>query len=797
MEAGNPQTRGLNNGTGQGNNMLQRYADLGWQLVSGDMGYDPARGKKTFRFHSPSWRDDPVCLPDATGYALKTGEVSGVMAIDVDDPSLPHNKRLVELCEQAGAIKQNTRKGVHYLFRPDDRLRTTTNEKLKLDIRNANALLYVEPSHYDVDGRTQFYKVHNLPTNRNAIPACPDEVVEYVQGLFRPTLSTADKKTIRDTVKRENSGMDKLRVDMSKTEEDIRTLLQSINADHAENYADWIKVGLALHHEGLTWELWDEFSRRSPKYREGEPYYVWHTFASRPTDEPVSVRTLYWWLKNENEAVFQTLINKGENEEYAKMKAEFERNTFVVGARILRVQENGRHAVLTNGDAMVMFANVLFRKWDEGKMKRENFYVWWLRDPERRQYERMDFIPPPATCPETVYNLYHGFAAESLPEVDADEVAALVKPILQHIHHMTSGDPDYYLKWFANLIQTPSQKSETALVLRDESQLLKEGGGTGKNMFLEWFARTILGEDYFAIVSNNSELFNPFNEHLEHKLLVFVEEAQAKANGKEIDQLKAMITRKMVTINRKGVPKYEQNDYARYVFASNNTNPISSQGASPSDRRFAYYDVDRSKRGDTAYFNALAESMKDPRVQRAFYQHLKTLPTYETPIQFQNHRPVTAAFLDIRRMNADPILRWVITRVETDRPISGESSSLFADFQNWMTERHEVRTEENRFSLTKFVQYLTKNNELTRPPETSEERGHYKSNTSHIELSTERLREELERCQYLRPRPTAAQVFADELTLVNPIAQKVGVRRRVLAPLFTEVATATVPTLPS
>jgi hypothetical protein len=230
--------------------MLQRYADLGWQLVSGDMGYDPARQKKTFKFHSPSWRDDPVCLPGATGYALKTGEGSGVMAIDVDDPALPHNKRLVELCEQAGGIKQNTRKGVHYLFRPDDRLRTTTNEKLKLDIRNANALLYVEPSHYDVDGRTQFYKVHNLPTNRNAIPVCPDEVVDYIQGLFRPTLSTAEKKTIRDTTKRENSGMDKLRVDMSKTEEDIRTLLQSINADHAENYADWIKVGLALHHEG-------------------------------------------------------------------------------------------------------------------------------------------------------------------------------------------------------------------------------------------------------------------------------------------------------------------------------------------------------------------------------------------------------------------------------------------------------------------------------------------------------------------------------------------------------------------
>jgi hypothetical protein len=796
MDASNRQTSGLNTGAGQVNNMLTRYAELGWQLVSGDMGYDPARGKKTFNFHSRSWRDDPVCRPDSTGYALKTGEGSGVMAIDLDDPTLPHNQKLMDLCERAGGIKQTTRKGVHYLFRNDDRLRTTTNEKLKLDIRNANALLYVEPSHYDVDGRTQFYKVHNLPTNRNAVPVCPDEVVDYIQTLFRPNLSTAEKKTIRDTVKRENSGMDKLRVDMSKAVEDVRTLLQNIAVEHAENYADWIKVGLALHHEGLNWELWDEFSRRSPKYREGEPYYVWQTLATRPTDEPISIRTLYWWLKSENEQVFQTLINKDENEEYLRMKLEFERNTFVVGARIIRIQENGRHTVLTNGDAMVMFANQMFRKWEDGKMVKQNFYYWWLRDSTRRQYERMDFIPPPMDCPDSVYNLYHGFAAEGLPEVDPAEVEDLIRPILQHVNYLTSGDPSYFLAWFANLVQTPSRKSETAIVLRDESQLLKEGGGTGKNLFLEWFARFILGEDYFAIVSNNSELFNPFNEHLEHKLLVFVEEAQAKANGKEIDQLKAMVTRKMVTINRKGVPKYEQYDFARYVFASNNTNPISSQGASPSDRRFAYYDVDRSKRGDTDYFANLSKAMADPRVQRAFYDYLKTCQTYETPIEFQNHRPVTAAFLDIRRMNADPILRWVIHRVENDRAISGESSSLFADFQDWMTQRHEVRTEENRYSLTRFVQYLTKNCDLTRPPPESAERGLYKSNTSHIELSTERLREELIRCQYLRP--TAAQVFADEPVVVDPVAQKVGVRRRVVPAMFLrpeEVATVTVPTL--
>lgn len=754
--------RGLNEGSAQVNNMLQRYRTLGWQVVSGDMGWNPATQKKTFRFHSASWKTQPVCRENSTGYALKTGDVSGVMGIDVDDPTLPHNRRLIELCELAGGIKQNTRKGIHYIFKNDERLRTTTNDKLKIDIRNQNALLNIEPSHYDIDGRTQFYKFQNLPNSPETIPECPDGIINYILELFRPNLSSTEKKTIRDTVKRENSGIEKLRVDISKTEEDVRTALQHINLEHAENYSDWIKVGLALHHENLGWELWDEFSRRSPKYKEGEPYYVYQSFTTRPSEEPISLRTIYWWLKNENEDVFKTLINKEENEEYQRMKEEFERTTFVCGARIIKVMENGRHTILSNADAMVMFANKMFRRWEEGKMVKQNFYYWWLRDEHRRNYERMDFIPPPMECPPTVYNLYKGFQAEKLDPINPEEEdeEELISPILKHVKVLTSDDPDYFLRWLANMIQTPSIKSQVAIVLRDESQLLKEGGGTGKNIFIEWFAKEILGEDYFAIVSNNTELFNPFNEHLEHKLLVFVEEAQAKANGKEIDHLKAMVTRKLMTVNRKGVPKYEQYDFIRYIFASNNTNPISSQSGSPSDRRFAFYDVNRSKRGDVEYFKNLNECMSNKRVCRAFFEYLKKRSTYSTPIDFQTNMPITTASLDIRRMNAGHILRWVITRIEEGKEIKGESKTLFAQFQDWMTERHEIKNEENRYSLTGFVQYLTKNCELTKPPEDSEERGHYKSNTSHIELNTERLRAELIRCQYIKPG--AIEILTEE-----------------------------------
>jgi hypothetical protein len=136
---------------------------------------------------------------------------------------------------------------------------------------------------------------------------------------------------------------------------------------------------------------------------------------------------------------------------------------------------------------------------------------------------------------------------------------------------------------------------------------------------------------------------------------------------------------------------------------------------------------------------------------------------YKTPIEFQKNRPITDAFIDIRRMNAEPILRWVIDRIEKDEPLRGESSELFADFKEWMMRRNEQKGEDFHISLTKFVQYLTKNNELTRVPEGGagkDEKGLYKSSTSHIQLDSDRIRKELMKNLYIKP--SAALMFSDE-----------------------------------
>ena len=52
-------------------------------------------------------------------------------------------------------------------------------------------------------------------------------------------------------------------------------LLEYIDPD---DYSDWLQVGQALKHEGLSVDVWDSWSQKSAKYRSGECDRKWRSF---------------------------------------------------------------------------------------------------------------------------------------------------------------------------------------------------------------------------------------------------------------------------------------------------------------------------------------------------------------------------------------------------------------------------------------------------------------------------------------------------------------------------------------
>lgn len=395
--------------------------------------------------------------------------------------------------------------------------------------------------------------------------------------------------------------------------------------------------------------------------------------------------------------------NKPQSSQYDVMKSQFEKNTFIVGTQMYNIMTDGQTENIKYTDAKFKFAPLKVELWnnDKNKIESKSFLELWKEDTNRLAYDRVDFYPNPELCPSKVYNLFNGFNAEQFrPEIQLtqEKINELVAPIITQLNYLTKNNADHMLKWFANIIQNPHKKSEVAILIRDEGDLLTEGGGTGKNLMIEFFGYEILGEQYCVVVGDNKELYTNFNSLFEGKLLVFVEEACSKDNHSNNDFLKSKITSKKSNINKKMVAQYSVNDYSNYIFTSNNRNPLPIRQG---NRRFWVFDTDPQKRGNVAYFTDLAKHINTPEVKWAFYQYLKTYNTYKTPIEFSANIPLTDAYKEIRMLNAPIYLKWLVAKIEDGALYDASTSTLYNEFSKWVTENKE-KSADSMISQTAF-----------------------------------------------------------------------------------------------
>lgn len=61
-------------------------------------------------------------------------------------------------------------------------------------------------------------------------------------------------------------------------ETNIGEILNHLSQAQVDDYDTWLKVGMALHDNGQSCAVWDEWSRRSPKYKSGSCESHWRTF---------------------------------------------------------------------------------------------------------------------------------------------------------------------------------------------------------------------------------------------------------------------------------------------------------------------------------------------------------------------------------------------------------------------------------------------------------------------------------------------------------------------------------------
>jgi len=269
-----------------------------WQLV-------PVRGKQPL---GKGWNKHPYSPTQliewietghpCTGFGLLTGTPIGqddcVLAVDQDGDAagtalaaLARGKPL----PQTATFTSGRPGRCQYLLRvPITIAPSIESRKLNvgLELRWTSMISVLPPSIHPLTKQPYQWLPGHSP-NEIAIAIAPDWLV----GLMaRRRSHSSSKQRSRSIASKHCHQGNESRFSMCPSQLDrVAALLSRLHPCRADDYHEWIRVGMALYsHSPALLPLWDDWSRRSSKYKPGECASKWATF--NPTR--ISINTLYY-----------------------------------------------------------------------------------------------------------------------------------------------------------------------------------------------------------------------------------------------------------------------------------------------------------------------------------------------------------------------------------------------------------------------------------------------------------------------------------------------------------------------
>jgi hypothetical protein len=200
------------------------------------------------------------------------------------------------------------------------------------------------------------------------------------------------------------------------------------------------------------------------------------------------------------------------------------------------------------------------------------------------------------------FNLFWGWAIKPAPGKALDPFAGEGWKIFRDhlLDNVCRGNHDAFVRlvcWYADLVQNPTKKKGTSLVLRGDQ-------GVGKSKATDTFGR-IFGPHH-RVVDDLNAIAGSFNEHLVGISHLVMEEATWAGDKAAAAKIRQTITGESISINPKGVARF---DVANHIHAVTIANADWVVDAPRDDRRHWVYDVGGERRNDHPYFSAIDEEM--------------------------------------------------------------------------------------------------------------------------------------------------------------------------------------------
>jgi hypothetical protein len=273
---------------------------------------------------------------------------------------------------------------------------------------------------------------------------------------------------------------------------------------------------------------------------------------------------------------------------------------------------------------------------------------WWLKQVDRRQ-QTIVFRPQNDHNHYKEFNLWNGFAVE--PELGEDKM----RPFMEHLREIVCQGDDTkinaVLNWLAFKVQHPELPPEVVLVLMGEK------GGAGRTTVFETL-RKIFGDRHTFKTSDKNLIVGSFNDVLQDKVLVGLEEALWAGDRIAGDKLKDMITAPRITLHRKYWTPWQAPNHIGFIMTTNHVHAI---GVDAGDRRYFPMTVADDKIGNFEWFRTIHESLD----RGGAGQLLNYLQKMEC-VHPRERRPQTVELNEQIVMGASPVRDWLLTSAEHD-----------------------------------------------------------------------------------------------------------------------------------
>ena len=236
--------------------------------------------------------------------AIITGKQSNITVIDCDSQDA-YDFLLQSYPDFKSFYTVKTNNGYHIYCAYTDKLKTTSNSKSKIDIRNDGGLIIAPPTKYTLlNGSIAQYKF----IGGVKLGEIPETIIETIiqLGLITNSVKTNSKQYIRE-VKQELNEEEHYfcEDDITLPDQKLTINLQLyaffdiLNMERLYAYDLWINVGIIFYSLDFPWQAWDLLSRKCvEKYQDSRACYTkWLTFKNK---NPNALYVLFGWCKKDD-----------------------------------------------------------------------------------------------------------------------------------------------------------------------------------------------------------------------------------------------------------------------------------------------------------------------------------------------------------------------------------------------------------------------------------------------------------------------------------------------------------------